>query len=54
MTTKAGIRSRVMIVPWMAPIAAQTSSAAMIATHHGQLWLGWTSWAATIPPIAAT
>ena len=37
-TTKDGSRSRVMMMPWMAPIAAQTSSAAMMAAHHGQLW----------------
>ena len=43
-----GIFSRATIVPWMAPTAAQASSAAMIAAHHGQFApVGCTSSATT-------
>ncbi len=35
-TTNDGNPMRVISVPWKAPISAQTTSAAMHATYHGQ------------------
>ncbi len=37
-TTNDGSLSRVMMIPWMAPIAAHTSRATTMAPSHGQLW----------------
>ena len=50
-----GNRSRVMSVPWNAPMSAQAARAAMIAAHHGQsVVFGWTSWTAITPPTGPT
>ena len=54
-TTKDGILSRAVSVPWRAPIRPQQASAASIAAHHGQSGPGcWTSLKAITPPIIAT
>ena len=54
-TTNDGSPRRVMMVPMNAPISAQTSSAAMHATHHDQLPCSLvTSSAAMIPPTPPT
>src|SRR5260221_5437116 len=54
-TTKDGILSRAISVPWRAPITPQQASAASIADHHGQAGPGyWTSLQAITPPLSAT
>src|SRR5580704_8328023 len=54
-TTKDGILSRAVSVPWAAPTAAQASNATIIAAHHGQADPGcWTNLKATTPPKSAT
>ena len=45
---------RVMIVPWIAPIAAHASSATSTAAHHGQFHPCFTISAVRIPPIPLT
>src|SRR5258708_27498536 len=55
LTTKDGILSRAISVPWRAPITPQIASAASTAAHHGQSGPGcWTSLKAITPPISAT
>ena len=54
MTTNDGSPSRVMIVPWSAPIAAHASSATMIAAHHGQPYCCLTNSAVMMPPMPLT
>ena len=54
-TMNDGIFSRATSVPWMAPTAAQASSATMIAAHHGQSApVGCTSSATTTLPSTMT
>ena len=55
LTTKDGILSRAVSVPWSAPITPQPTSAASTAAHHGQSAPGcWTSLKAITPPIIPT
>src|ERR1700719_291534 len=54
-TTKDGILSRAVSVPWRAPNTPQATSAARMAAHHGQPAPGCcTSLKAITPPISAT
>src|SRR6516162_4683128 len=53
-TTKDGILSRAVSVPWREPNRPQTTSAASMAAHHGQPGPGCTSLKAITPPISAT
>src|SRR6516164_1913456 len=53
-TTKDGILSRSVSVPWREPNRPQTTSAASMAAHHGQPAPGCTSLKAITPPISAT
>ena len=53
-TMNDGKPSRVMIVPWRMPIAAQTASATRIAAHHGHPYCCFTSSAVMMPPMPLT
>src|SRR5215472_1480239 len=54
-TTKDGILSRAVSVPWRAPNTPQQTSAASMAAHHGQPAPGrCTSLKAITPPMSAT
>src|SRR5487761_1557828 len=54
-TTKDGILSRAVSIPWRAPNTPQATSAARMAAHHGQPAPGrGTSLKAITPPISAT
>src|SRR5580704_15336723 len=50
-TTKDGILSRAVSIPWRAPNTPQAASPASMAAHHGQLCA---SLKAITPPISAT
>ena len=52
---KEGMPSRLMIVPWTVPTAAQKASPARMAAHHGQAVVtGCTSWTVMTAPHAPT